>query len=565
MGRIKKRLLKRKVVKRTIKRKPQHQQEQVQQEPKLTPEQKAKEVEMIKTMLMRSPAQLVGTDRQQDQLLSKLDVLNKRYDDQVKANVNLKAQIQQKESLVNQGKAEHAQMLEEERQKKERNKIEADQLKDKQKAEERKTKLDEKHEELQDKLEEFDETTEAGKHKKEMRALEEKKKKLQSDIDKEKKKIDGDEFYAKYKEEQKEIDALTAEYNALQQVTESKTFKLSYDEFVKAKTERLKAEHELEFQKAVYEKRQEILLQQAEAQAQQSYLKSLHEPKPKPLRNKDGSIKQVKGVIQYEKDNSNNVKLFDDQSIYEQEKAQLASLMKDELRIKTETIGTTTNINNFEQLVQDVINKKHVIERQQSENKGANDFIGSAELKDKYKQLHEEKAQLEYEEGKQQLNKEAIEARKKVKNMQAEHEIRQKYAEKEEDVSQVLTQIQALKETGVDELSKKQKEEEYKTRRDALYHEYDELTDKLILQYLSHKDEAWERFQKLIKQKTDGQLPNNVTDFNNANLEKLVDFTKMMLQVDRNILLYDDECDNFAKSDLYNKFDWDLSKTMLEE
>ena len=551
-------------MKRTIKRKPQHQQQQIQQEPKLTPEQKAKEVEMIKTMLMRSPAQLVGADRQQDQLLSKLDVLNKRYDDQVKTNVNLKAQIQQKESLVNQGKAEHAQMLEEERQKKERNKIEAEQLKDKQKAEERKTKLDEKHEELQDKLEEFDETTEAGKHKKEMRELEGKKKKIQSNIDKKKKEIDENEFYAKYEEEKRQTDELNAEYNALQQVTESPSFKQSYDAFIKAKSERLKADHELEFQKAIYEKQQEILMQQAEAQAQEIYLKSLHEPKPKPIYNKDGSIRKVKGVIQYEKDENKNIKLFDDYSTYEQEKDQLASLVKEEFEIKAAKVKTEADIEGYNKLVKDVADKARDIDRLESENKGAYTFIYSDELQDQYNQLHEEKAKLEYEERKRQLDKEAIEARKQVKNMQAEHEIKRKYADKEENVSQVITQIQALKETGVDELSKKQKEEEYNARHDALYQEYNELNEKLLNRYPTQEQMAWNKFIELVNKKTGDQLPNFIVDFNNANLEKLNEFTKLMLNVDSGVLLNDDKYNTFAESDLYNNFDWDLSKTMLE-
>ena len=74
--------------------------------------------------------------------------------------------------------------------------------------------------------------------------------------------------------------------------------------------------------------------------------------------------------------------------------------------------------------------------------------------------------------------------------------------------------------------------------------------------------EASERFAKLVNYKTNNLLPDDADDFNNANLEKLNEFTKMMANVDRDVLLYDDRCEQFMEDDLYKNFDWDLSKTM---
>ena len=554
MGRIKKRLLKRKAVKRVVRRKPQHPLQQ-------TPEQKAKDVEMMKAMLMARPAaQIAGADKQQDQLLAKLDMLNKRYDDQVKAGTNLKAQIQQKDSLIQHIQAENAQLREEERQKQARNKLEEKQLKDKTKAEERMVKLDEAHEELQSKLDEFDEATEAGEQKVKLRGIRKKIKDKQTELDKKKKEIADNDNYAMYKEEEDKLEALQAQINAADQTINSEAFLNAHQKLTDAKAKTMIAQFELDNKKEVLKKQMEIASIQSDVAAQEQFMNHINAPQPKPILNKDGSIRKIKGVIQYEKDTDKNIILYDDYSIQQRLKDEMSDQMKAKYDAEAKRAELQSKIDATNDLRRRIVKGRADAEQEANEQKTMQEYIESDPYKEDLKRLHEEKAQLAQEEQQRQIEETRLETMKSVKRMQVENEMRKKYASKELDNEQLLTQIEHIGNETQEELERQARVQKGVTRHAELVDYFERACNECLSRYdgAETQSQARRMLERLIVDGfTNGDLGSNIHGFNNANLVKATDVAFMMAELDKNILLSNKKYNEFLETDYFNDFEWD--------
>ena len=160
MGRAKKRLQKKQPVKKVVRRTPH-----VQQENKLTPEQKARENEMIKAMLIARPATQInpGLTQQNDKMQHQIDMLNKRLIEESNKTEAKKQEKQAVESRITQEASAREQIQNEINALKEEHKSKRKLLNVQQQGKDTKDEYEEKIDALQRELDKLDETTEQGK------------------------------------------------------------------------------------------------------------------------------------------------------------------------------------------------------------------------------------------------------------------------------------------------------------------------------------------------------------------------------------------------------------------
>ena len=73
---------------------------------------------------------------------------------------------------------------------------------------------------------------------------------------------------------------------------------------------------------------------------------------------------------------------------------------------------------------------------------------------------------------------------------------------------------------------------------------------------------AQRNFLRMITDKTEGMLREDIADYNNANLEEAVSFGKMLLNANKYLLVNDSQIKDFEESKEYKDFELDLPKTL---
>ena len=140
MSKLKKRLqVKRKQVRKVVKRRPNTGNVK-------TPEQQAKENEMIKIMLSRPQPQIVGQAQQSDKLQQQLDTANKMYASLMKEAESKRNRLNEINELIEAGKRDVKQIVEDTKQHKKMNKQKEMNIQAKEDAEKRNEEVKEKGE-----------------------------------------------------------------------------------------------------------------------------------------------------------------------------------------------------------------------------------------------------------------------------------------------------------------------------------------------------------------------------------------------------------------------------------
>ena len=536
MARIKKRLQRKQPVKRVVRRKPQ-------QTTKPTPEQKAKDIEMMKAMLIARPKRLMEEAR------------NTEAKRQEKQNI---------ESRIEQEKSERERLTDEINVVKDNYKALLKQAKTKEQAQRLKEDYEEKIDELQRRANELDEKTEEGQTRAEIERIKTETRETLKKIDEAKKAINSNKLYGELKEVQFENEKSKAEHDALQKIIVSRDFQKPSKALIEAYEQKHRTEGKLKHKREILELKEENNRKEAELRGKSNYDSYINTRHLKPALDE-------KGRPTFAVD-ENGVPIFTP-SIVEQQQAELAMQTQRKLeaerrqrKLEAERRSKELEERIFGQddLISRVIKGSMEEAAREAELRGMENFVASDNFNNKTAELEKSKAEVTQKAQERQLREESIEQQKRIKSMQAQNEVQKAFSQNEVDQSAVLTQMQTLTDNAISQMSKKQQEDTYKEVHETLYNEYLESFDKLMKRYQfgGFDKEASERFCKLINYKTNNMLPGYADDFNNANLEKLIEFTKMMTNVDRDILLYDEKTDAFMESDLFKKFDWDLSKTM---
>ena len=523
MARIKKRLQRKQPVKRVVRRKPQ-------QTTKPTPEQKAKDIEMMKAMLIARPALQTaqGPTQQNDKMQQQIDTLNKRLMEEARNTEAKRQEKQNIESRIEQEKSERERLTDEINVVKDNYKALLKQAKTKEQAQRLKEDYEEKIDELQRRANELDEKTEEGQTRAEIERIKTETRETLKKIDEAKKAINSNKLYGELKEVQFENEKSKAEHDALQKIIVSRDFQKPSKALIDAYEQKHRMEGKLKHKREILELKEETNRKEAELQGKSNYDSYINTRHLKPALDE-------KGRPTFAVD-ENGVPIFTP-SIVEQQQAELAMQTQRKLEAERRSKELEERIFGQDDLISRVIKGSMEEAAREAELRGMESFVASDNFNNKTAELEKSKAEVTQKAQERQLREESIEQQKRIKSMQAQNEVQKAFSQNEVDQSAVLTQMQTLTDNAISQMSKKQQEDTYKEVHETLYNEYLESFDKLMKRYQfgGFDKEASERFCKLINYKTNNMLPGYADDFNNANLEKLIEFTKMMTNVDRDI------------------------------
>ena len=556
MGRAKKRLQKKQPVKKVVRRTPQ------QQENKLTPEQKARENEMIKAMLVARPATQInpGISQLNDKMQQQIDMLNKRLIEESNKTDAKKQEKQAVENRLTQETSAREQLQNEINALKEEHKSKRKLLNVQQQGKDTKDEYEEKIDALQRELDKLDETTEQGKVIAEMERIKAETREIKRKIEDADRQIKSNRLYGELQDVRTENEKAQAECDALQQIITSDDFQRPSPALIDAYKRKQLSKYNNEQLKRVMDMKEKTNEENAEVLGKQQFEEYVNSPQfvyeldrnsqpktnlfgPIVKRDAQGKPMMVPALTQQW------------QQIY----ARQLQIKLDAERRGRELDG---RIFGTSELLDKVIKESVEASQREAELRAKEDYYKSENFRKQTKDIENKKAELKKQEQDREIREAKLEQAKKITTMQVQNEVMKQNAQDDVDYSVVLTSIQALGESAAKSITKQQEIDESEEHREQLLKEFGEIYDALGSNGGWDRRIAQENFLRMITDKTGGKLPNNIEDYNNANLEKAVSFGEMLLNANKYLLVNESQIKEFEESKEYKDFEWDLSKTL---
>ena len=555
MPRIKKRLSKKKAVRRVAKPKPQ----QVDKN-KLTPEQQARENDMLKVLLNRQQPQLLpGSVQQSDRLREQLDTINRRNIESAKELTTLKAQLKQENDFKESLKQDMDRLRQEAKDKERLNRMREQGIKEKEKVEERVRKQDELSDALKAKEREFDESTEEGKHKAETSRMRRKIKAKQEEIDELESKKKRNTFYAKYEEEEEELEKLNAQSEALGALIESDKFKNARANYINTQAKVHTARFEQQHQQKIADMMMETANTQAQIDAHKKFIDDLYAPQPIPERNKNGTIKHNShGQIVYQKDKNGEPIMDENLSKIKLYEAELADQLKLQNEKNTELVRLKAKIEGFNNLVEQTETEKIKAKDVERELEMKKEYLDSNEFKRSNQLLTRTKRQLAEMEEANKVKEQAVETGKKLKSLEIRNRLLQEFDPTATNPEQIQIQIQSLGDEATKLFNKGHKAIADENRRQEYLREINGLLDTIKGHYKTEgqQKQAYDNTMYLIEGKVRSKINPSIDEWSLENVEKGSEFIRMLSNLNPDILLNDELLEQYKLDPEYTGFEW---------
>jgi len=538
MGRLKKRVQRRlkKQVKQSIKK------------PKTltkTPEQQAKENEMLKVMLSRQPQLIAGQAEKNDKLQQQLDLQKnaliqkqKEFQTQQEQLRQYKAEMDKMKSEINQAKAENDNQEKINREKeKGLNKLE--------KEEKRKQKLEDERDKLEELEKEHDYKTQEGQLNLQMTEAQLKKKQLAQSISDKEKEYNLLNRAAEIKAAEAENERLQSYYDNIKNTLESEDFKNQEKTLKDLHKQKLETEDKIKYAEQEKEAKLKIMDMKAKTEAYKEYIGKINEERAKLNK---------KGQVMKDKD---GFTIYDDSELTKLQKG-LAIQLDDQIKTENE-YNATMNTVNYVKEIGDKVNKlKLENEQKKNEVMEMKKLIEGDNFKENMRQLEEAKREEEITKQNASLKLQAQKAKQRTQFLQEELGMRQRYNHVDTDLGIYQTQLQELgnqiddiqtKTNNIIEDNRKyiKQQQAFYTARDNLLNRYENEDDKNM---------AKDNYFKLIEHKIGIKLPGAIDDWDINNLERTTAFTEMLGKLTPELLTSPDELDKFVQGEEFNNFEW---------
>jgi len=533
MGRLKKRVQRRlkKQVKQSIKK------------PKTltkTPEQQAKENEMIKVMLSRQPQIIAGQAQKNDKLQEQLDLQKnvmiakqKEFQNQQDLLKQYKAEMDKMKSEINQAKAKRVNEEKINKEKEKGNREKEKEVRQLEKEEKRGQQLDDKNEELEERRREFNEKTKEGEHRKRMTEMEGEERELRRKIAENEKQIREDTLYSEYKTKRDELEILNAQVASQEQILNSPEYKNRKDELIKTNKELFEAREKKRFNDLLRERQQEKEILEAESEGQKQYLDELKKTVPQ------------KDSIFYETATEQNQKQLAKEVVALQQARAKNDKYKEEIRMR-------------EDLNKQVRNQKWDNDILEKENDALNEYVNSKSYISQVELIETQKAQEEQRKEQLDFQRQTIATKQRLQRLDAQQRIREQFDPSNTDLAGVQTQIQELTKQANDTYEKNDKVIQDNIKLNKQQQAFYTARDNLLNRYENDKqrDIAKDNYFKLIEHKIGGKLPEYIDDWDINNLERTTAFTEMLGKLTPELLTSPDLLNKFVQGEEFNNFEW---------
>lgn len=553
MPRIKKRIQKKKhVLRKTVKRNIKDRSQNTSK----TPEEKARENEMLKVMLGRQQPIVAGQSQQNDKYQQQLDTMNKLYNNQMKSLESQKAHIKELQDNQIAAKEEVKRIIDDAKHQEQVVKQSEKNLRDKEAAEKRKEVAEDKKDALDRELRKFDKRTVEGKHENEIREIDAKTQQIKNDIEKKAEEIEHNRLYHDLQDKLRENQKLEDELNAVLQITQSEAFQKTDEAYVNAVKRNLELKDMCERQRLIREKQRETVRLNAERRGYVEYIAETRKPLPK-IKGYDKSGQPIYERNQYGQfvlDPNRTSESEWQRSIIEEDNKQKT------LAAETDTLKTEAehfrNMQKRTQLARLETRDKELELRKELE------YIESGAYKDAQKRLAEQQQFVDIKQRELESGMKNIEHQRKLHELLARTEVAARFdpsatnpeavqAQMDEYVHKVSEAWNGALENANREIERAKRVEEIESALSNTLSRYDDV---------NVRSRAQQNLFTMVDMKTGSKLGDDYTNWDTVNSGRLLEFINMMGRLHPEILSNDDEARRFVDGDEFKGFKWDVAE-----
>ena len=568
MGRNKKRLLarKKKPIKRVVKHvsKPDGKTSEGK-----TSEQKAREVEMLKTMLMRQqPAAGVISSQQTDKEREKLDKLNRLVMEKTKEAETIKKQSKEYMDALNNADSAVRDAKSETAQQQRLNKINQDKINALEVQRRRQQELADEKARIQQRLTELEGKGTNAEQLKEIDQLKEKERQLDLQAQQLTNKINENKMYGELEKQRHATETAETYVESLKAKIESADFKRPSEALVDLIRREMKAKDDREFYEHVMNKRKEINETEAEAAAFEQYTTMMTQYVP--VLNKDGTQAITStGRLRWEKEKSGGQEgdyvIDKSKSLYATRTKEMAGLQRDreaaELRLRKAKIES----DDVKAVLLETTETKIALEKTKRELMAQTKYQESAAFRDSVKELEEKRELIAKTQAQNEAMKQNIAQQKQIRELAARNDVLATFDPSQTEPDAIQAQIQEFSNQVIKEWEDQGQKQLERIEHDKLRQQLQESVDQVVGKYeTSYQQAANNKLMELVAHKTNNQLPADMLDYDIDNMRKATQFIDMIGKANPDILTDEKAFNAFVASSGFTDFDWQPMEEVLQ-
>ena len=547
MARLKKHIRKKKaIIKKQIKRTNNRNQSHNTK----TAEQQSRDNEMLKVMLGRPQQIIPGQTQQNDKLQQQIDTANRTLNNVIQENNSLKDQYRR----ITEQQDEHL---------RERRQIKSDiKMNEKLRAENERQfnemeALEKRRGDLENAIRVFEERkatlkgeTEIGGINKQIEEYKIQQRKIEEQYNALKAEMERNKVYNQLEEVKHDVKNKATELQALKNIMASAEYKNPNEALIRAYTDKLLKERELEHQRQINEIKNNIANTEAQKQAYVNYIIELEKPTAKLLRTEHKGKANEKKVYETEK--------LTGPSLKAQHEAKLAEQLKIKTDQEQELYKQKKRFESATNLQKQLVDAENANAEKMTELKIMNAHTQSPEFIRNLTDMEVQRSKLYNEQQQAQMLEEQAKIQRRIVEMKARNEVKQAFDPSNTDAAAIAAQMNELGEQYITTLSQQSNANDVEIQRRRKVDEISNLLEEIGNRYDSEssKQKAWDNVFDLIGAKTEGKLDREISNYSLENATKAVEFIGKISNIGHELLIDDDQISGFKEHEDFLNFEW---------
>ena len=542
MAKLKKRVHKKKTtIKKAFKRTNNHNQSHNTK----TAEQQSRDNEMLKVMLGRPQQIIPGQTQQNDKLQQQIDTANRTLNNVIQENNSLKDQYRR----ITEQQDEHL---------RERRQIKSDiKMNEKLRAENERQfnemeALEKRRGDLENAIRVFEERkatlkgeTEIGGINKQIEEYKIQQRKIEEQYNALKAEMERNKLYNQLEEVKHDVKNKATELQALKNIMASAEYKNPNEALIRAYTDKLLKERELEHQRQINEIKNNIANTEAQKQAYENYVIELEKPTKRVVATmKDGTKK-------YEKEPSGP-------SLKAQHEAKLAEQLKIKTDQEQELYKQKKRFESATNLQKQLVDAENANAEKMTELKIMNAHTQSPEFIRNLTDMEVQRSKLYNEQQQAQILEEKAKTQRRIVEMNARNEVKQAFDPSNTNAAAIAAQMNELGNQYITTLSQQSNAADVEIQRRRKVNEIGNLLEEIGNRYESEssKQKAFENVFDLISAKTEGKLDREISNYSLENATKAVEFISKISNIAPEYLVDDGQISGLKEHEDFLNFEW---------
>lgn len=547
MAKLKKRIHNKKTtIKKAIKRTNNHNQSHHTK----TAEQQSRDNEMLKVMLGRPQQIIPGQTQQNDKLQQQIDTANRTLNNVIQENNSLKDQYRR----ITEQQDEHL---------RERRQIKSDiKMNEKLRAENERQfnemeALEKRRGDLENAIRVFEERkatlkgeTEIGGINKQIEEYKIQQRKIEEQYNALKAEMERNKVYNQLEEVKHDVKNKATELQALKNIMASAEYKNPNEALIRAYTDKLLKERELEHQRQINEIKNNIANTEAQKQAYENYVIELEKPTARLLRTEHKGKANEKKVYETEK--------LTGPSLKAQHEAKLAEQLKIKTDQEQELYKQKKRFESATNLQKQLVDAENANAEKMTELKIMNAHTQSPEFMRNLTDMEVQRSKLYNEQQQAQILEEKAKTQRRIVEMNARNEVKQAFDPSNTEAAAIAAQMNELGNQYISTLSQQSNAADVEIQRRRKVNEIGNLLEEIGNRYDSEssKQKAFENVFDLISAKTEGKLDREISNYSLENATKAVEFIGKISNIRPEYLVDDGQISGLKEHEDFLNFEW---------